>query len=51
MAATRAGVGKYDKNSVIISREYGSYVAFVTLITNAPLEYEEYDFDASDCGK
>lgn len=51
MAAARAGIGKYGKNSVIITREYGSYVMFVTLITNAPLEYEEHDLYASECGQ
>ncbi|MEW6376139.1 MAG: 4Fe-4S double cluster binding domain-containing protein [Thermodesulfobacteriota bacterium] len=51
MAAARGGVGKYGKNSVIITKVYGSYVMFVTLITNAPLEHEEYDLNASDCDK
>jgi len=51
LAASRAGVGKYGKNVVIITEAFGSYVMFVTMITNAPLEYEEHDVYASDCGK
>ena len=51
LAASRAGVGKYGKNAVIVTEAFGSYVMLVTLITNAPLEYDEYDVYASDCGK
>jgi epoxyqueuosine reductase len=51
IAAARAGIGKYGKNSVVITNEFGSYVMFVTLITNAPLEYVDYDPNATDCGK
>ena len=50
MAAVRAGIGKYGKNGVILTREYGSYVRLVTLVTDAPLAYEEYELYASDCG-
>lgn len=51
MAAARAGVGRYGKNAVILTREYGAYVRLVTLVTNAPLACEEHDLDASDCGE
>jgi epoxyqueuosine reductase len=51
MAAARAGVGRYGKNAVILTREYGAYVRLVTLVTNAPLAYEEYDLYASECGE
>jgi len=51
LAAARAGLGKYGKNSVIITGKYGSFVMIVTLVTNAPLECEECDLEASDCGK
>ncbi len=50
MAAARAGLGKYGKNSIIITEKYGSYVMFAALITNAPLECEELDVYASECG-
>lgn len=51
LAAVRAGLGKYGKNSVIITGKYGSFVMLVTLVTNAPLDYQECDLDISDCGK
>ncbi len=51
LAAVRAGLGKYGKNSVIITGEYGSFVMFVTLVTDAPLDCQESDLDTSDCGK
>lgn len=51
MAAVRAGLGKYGKNAVVMTEKYGSFVMFVTHITNAPLEVEEFDLYASECGK
>lgn len=51
IAAARAGIGKYGKNSVIITKEFGSYVMFVTLVTNAPLDYEEHDPETTACGQ
>ncbi len=51
MAAARAGIGKYGKNSVIMTKAFGSYIMFVTLVTDAPLEYEENDIYASECGR
>lgn len=51
MAAVRAGLGKYGKNSVVITKEYGSFVMFVTMVTNAPLEYEEFPIAENNCGK
>lgn len=51
MAAVRAGLGKYGKNSVVITKEFGSFVMFVTMVTNAPLEYEELPISGNDCGK
>ena len=51
MAAIRAGLGKYGKNSLIITEKFGSFVMFVTMVTNAPLEYEEFSGNESDCGK
>jgi epoxyqueuosine reductase len=51
MAAARAGIGKYGKNSIIMTKAFGSYVMFVTMVTDAPLEYEENDIHASECGR
>lgn len=50
MAAARAGIGRYGKNAVILTKEYGAYVRLVTLVTNAPLAHEEYELYASECG-
>lgn len=51
MAAIRAGLGKYGKNSLVITEKYGSFIMFVTMVTNAPLEYEEFLANEIDCGK
>lgn len=51
MAAIRAGLGKYGKNSLVITKKFGSFVMFVTMITNAPLEYEEITTKETDCGR
>ena len=51
MAAVRAGLGKYGKNSVVITEKYGSFIMFVTLVTNAPLDYEEFSINETECGK
>jgi epoxyqueuosine reductase len=50
LAAARAGLGKYGKNAVILTEEYGSYVMFATVVTNAPLVFEDMYLYASDCG-
>ncbi|MFA5014380.1 MAG: 4Fe-4S double cluster binding domain-containing protein [Actinomycetota bacterium] len=49
MAAVRTGLGKYGKNSVVITKKYGSFVMFVAHVTNAPLNYEEFPVDKTDC--
>ena len=51
MAAVRAGLGKYGKNSVVITKKYGSFVMFTAQVTNAPLDYEELPIDKTDCGE
>jgi epoxyqueuosine reductase len=50
IAAVRAGLGKYGKSTVVITEQYGSFVMFVPLITNAPLDYEEFSIDETECG-
>lgn len=37
LAAVRAGLGRYGKNSLVLTERYGSCVMFVTVVTNAPL--------------
>lgn len=51
MSAVRAGLGKYGKNSLVITKQFGSFIMFVTMVTNAPLEYEEFSANEIDCGK
>jgi len=36
--AVRLGLGCYGKNGILLTPEYGSYVAFRSIITNAPLQ-------------
>lgn len=49
IAAVRAGLGKYGKNSVVITKKYGAFVMFAAQVTNAPLDYEELPVDKTDC--
>jgi epoxyqueuosine reductase len=51
IAAVRAGLGKYGKNSVVITKKYGAFVMFTAQVTNAPLDYEEFPIDKTDCDK
>ncbi len=48
-AAVRAGIGKYGKNSVVITEKFGSYIMFVTMVTNAPLDYKEFPINKTEC--
>jgi epoxyqueuosine reductase len=50
LAAVRAGLGLQGKHSVVITPEYGSWVTFGALMTNASLEYDEPLTD-DICGK
>ncbi len=50
LAAVRAGLGLQGKHSVVITPEYGSWVTFGALMTNASLEYDEPLTD-NICGK
>jgi epoxyqueuosine reductase len=50
MAAVRAGLGKYGKNAVVLTKKFGSWVMFETLITDAPLVYKDCLIEVSDCG-
>jgi epoxyqueuosine reductase len=38
----RVGLGAYGKNGILITRDYGSYVALRDVITDAPLEPDEF---------
>lgn len=50
LAAVRAGLGWQGKHSVVITPEYGSWVTFGGLMTNAPLDYDLPLFN-KNCGK
>lgn len=36
---------------MILTEKLGSWVMFETLVTDAPLDYEDHSVNASDCGK
>jgi epoxyqueuosine reductase len=49
-AAVRAGVGFYGKNTMLITRRYGSWVVLGTLVTAAELEPSPpLELDCGDC--
>jgi epoxyqueuosine reductase QueG len=50
LAAVRAGLGLQGKHSVVITPEYGSWITFGALMTNASLEYDKPLTD-DICGK
>jgi len=49
MAAHLAGLGWIGKNSSLITREFGPRLRLVTILTDAPLEYDE-PFEGDLCG-
>lgn len=49
LAAVRVGMGWQGKNSVVITPEFGSWVTFGGLITNASLDYD-MPFIEKNCG-
>jgi epoxyqueuosine reductase len=51
MAAVRAGLGNYGKNSLVLTEKFGSLVIFETLVTDAPLDYEDHPIEVSNCGE
>lgn len=50
LSAVRAGVGWQGKNTLLISPDYGSFLALGGIITDAPLEADE-GIDKDRCGK
>jgi epoxyqueuosine reductase len=49
-AAARSGVGFYGKNTLLITRRYGSWVVLGTLVTEQALEATSpLDLDCGDC--
>jgi epoxyqueuosine reductase len=49
-AAARSGVGFYGKNTLLITRRYGSWVVLGTLVTRAELEpTPPLDLDCGEC--
>ncbi|ATW26516.1 epoxyqueuosine reductase [Candidatus Formimonas warabiya] len=51
LAAVRAGMGWQGKNSLLITRNYGSFMALGGIITNAPLERDAGEKEKDHCGK
>ncbi|KUO53504.1 MAG: hypothetical protein APF76_11885 [Desulfitibacter sp. BRH_c19] len=50
LAAVRAGIGWQGKNSLLISKEYGSFIALGGIITDALLEYDRVAPQKNLCG-
>lgn len=50
LAAVRAGLGWQGKHSLVITTQYGSWVTFGGLMTNAPLDYDLPLFN-KNCGR
>ena len=50
MAAVRAGLGRYGKNAVVLTKKFGSWVMFECLLTDAPLDHVERPIEAPVCG-
>jgi epoxyqueuosine reductase len=48
--AQRAGLGWFGKNSMIISREFGSYNLIGSLLLNQKFELEQKEIEADHCG-
>jgi epoxyqueuosine reductase len=51
LAAVRAGLGRYGKNSLIQTERFGSCVMFVTVVTNAPLDPAGAPLEGDPCQK
>jgi epoxyqueuosine reductase len=49
--ADRIGLGCYGKNGVLMAKEYGSYIALRDVLTDAPLEPDEFQKESlcQDC--
>lgn len=50
LASVRAGLGFQGKNSLLITKTYGSWVALRAVITNAEIEPDE-PYEGAECGK
>jgi epoxyqueuosine reductase len=49
-AAARSGVGFYGKNTMLITRRFGSWVVLGTLVSDAPIEATSpLELDCGDC--
>lgn len=51
LAAVRAGIGWQGKNSLLVTRKYGSFLALGGIVTNAVLAYSKGQELAAGCGK
>jgi epoxyqueuosine reductase len=50
LAAIRAGLGRYGKNSVVLTEKFGSCLMFVTVLTDAPLKPTGPAWEGDPCG-
>jgi epoxyqueuosine reductase len=50
LAAIRAGLGRYGKNSVVLTEAFGSCIMFATVVTDAPLEPAGKILEGDPCG-
>jgi epoxyqueuosine reductase len=50
LAAIRAGLGRYGKNSVVLTEAFGSSIMFATVVTDAPLEPAGRILEGDPCG-
>lgn len=49
--AFRAGLGWFGKNSMLISREHGSYFLIGSLLLNQKLDFQKKELSPDHCGK
>jgi epoxyqueuosine reductase len=50
-AVVRAGLGRYGKHGVVVTREFGSMIMFAAVVTDAPLATQDAPVYAETCPK
>jgi len=50
LAAVRSGIGWQGKNSLLITKKFGSFIALGGIITNAPLVHDLIEKEKDGCG-
>jgi epoxyqueuosine reductase len=48
-AVVRAGLGCYGKHAVVVTPEFGSWIMFACVVTDAPLEHEDARLYEPEC--